>query len=246
MKLGLLLVGTVRVMIKMFSSSLQGFWSGLSGPSLWWWPSASPADWFSCMCNAKSISSCGGDLRLTTEWYMCKIGPRPIKRLFSINLYLWSQTWKTRRLSGQRSQTQTLRSTQRLRTTAWRYCTSEQRTHSPIPRDQMMLCLLPGYRWHHTALRRVTETELLLFFRCFLCFVCSVPVSCWLAIMSRCAPGPATAIVLLLCEMCDAPLELCASVLTVYVSVCLCAGSNGVLNNAFKHFLVPSFKALLF
>uniref|UniRef100_A0AAX7UZP8 RING-type E3 ubiquitin transferase n=1 Tax=Astatotilapia calliptera TaxID=8154 RepID=A0AAX7UZP8_ASTCA len=56
-------------------------WNGLSGPSLWWWPSDLQVDWFSCTSSAKSTSIYGGDSRRITGSYMCRTVQRHIKSI---------------------------------------------------------------------------------------------------------------------------------------------------------------------
>lgn len=124
---------------------------------------------------------------------MCRIVQRPVKRMFLTNPRFWSPTWRIKRHLDRRSRTQTLRSTQRQKTTVWRFCTFEHLAHSLPLLEKLVHCTLRDTRGSHRSGHEGTRTEieLILSFRCYFLFVClfvrSVPVSCWLTIMNRCA-----------------------------------------------------------
>ncbi len=108
----------------------QGSLNGLSGPSWWWWPSASQVDWCSCMSNAKSTSIYGGDSRLTTGSYTSRTGQTRVKSWRWRSRHSWSRVWRTRKLWFPPSLTQTPPSTQRQRTTVWRCSMSDHSVHA--------------------------------------------------------------------------------------------------------------------
>lgn len=108
----------------------QGSWNGLSGPSWWWWPSASRVDWCSCTSSAKSTSTFGGDSRLTTGSYTSRTGQTRVKSWRWRSRRSWSQVWRTRKLWPPPSRTQTPPSTQRQRTTVWRCSMSDRSVHA--------------------------------------------------------------------------------------------------------------------
>lgn len=117
----------------LFASVSQESWNGLSGPSWWWWPSASQADWFSCTSSAKSTSIYGRDSRPTTGSYTCRTGRTRVKSWPWRSRRSWSPTRRTKRCWPTLSRTQTPPSIQRQRTTAWRCSMSDTRSDlSPL------------------------------------------------------------------------------------------------------------------